>query len=175
MCEGWRLSGGCCSVVRTLTAQAPVQYVWGLAVVWRLSGGCLAVVWRLSGGCSVVRTLTVQTRGPEYNSHQLLMTTEAFSRNVSKVIFWAQVGIRQPSFMQEPTEKPLKVYKHKTPQFTGLASFPGLPWLQFLITCSQRSLGTRLGKMALTFVKVLFKVLTIDHFFFLLSIHLMTS
>ena len=39
-------------------------------------------------GCwSVVRMLTVQTRGPEYNSHQLLMITEAFSQNVSKVIF----------------------------------------------------------------------------------------
>ena len=66
--------------------------------------------WWLPGDCtSVVRTLAVQARGPEYNSQQLPMTTEAFSRNVSNVISQTQVDIRQPSsFMQEPTEKPLK-------------------------------------------------------------------
>ena len=89
------------------------------------AGGCLwseglAVVWRLSGGCcSVVRTLTAQARGPEYNSHQLLMTTEAFSRNVSKLKLVSDNLHLCRSQLRKSTSTKL----HNLPE--RLASFPG--------------------------------------------------
>ena len=106
------------------------------------AGSCPAVVWRLSGGCcSVVRTLTAQARGPEYNSRQLLMTTEAFSRNVSKLKLVSDNLHLCRSQLRKSTSTKL----HNLPE--RLASFPGS---SFRSLAAGEGPGTRLGKMALT-------------------------
>ena len=62
--------------------------------------------------------------------HKGEMTTRAFSQNVGKlffkqVIFRAQVGNRYPSssFMQEPTERPLKVFRKANNRIVFFAKF----------------------------------------------------
>ena len=128
---------------------------WWLSVV-RRAGGCLAVVWRLllSG-----QNTDSSSQGPWVQ----FTPTADDDWSIQSKRQQTQVGIRQPSFMQEPTEK---VYKHKTPQFTRKISL--VPRLQFLITCSWRRPGNEARKDGFDLLKFCLKYLqsTILSFYF---------